>query len=450
MKLVRIYICLIIIAFLGFITHIRLQIVEFMNIDQVSKTYSYVEFFTPTLAQDGTEEMLRMASKIVKMNNTMWDGKKFIIFNDSHDREITLTTKLISNWYYKTWSKKMYPVYGQYLKKTFNTSNCTGGIIEGTTVLLEGNWCDNHWHAIHDNIMPLMSTLGNKNMDQWDPASVNILYYKHKCNSILFTREITTNPVRLLKEIKPNTCFKSLQLNGDQKLNMYIKPTKERCERFRKWIDIYTQNYDQIVPKTNKTIIRWIARTGSREVKNRVQVVKYIKQSIPNIDIKIVKLEKMKVEEQINIFRHSDVIIGPHGAGLAKVMFMKPGSIFFQLMPFGMGTDQVSAIWIFNDGTKFYKGDNFYNSALCAGVKYLQYDTSFNESGWSEYDRKKLPNGFMTPKQFWGNPVHISSYVSERNTKVQSGIANSWYVAKRNSYFRVDPKIITKKLLENL
>lgn len=407
--------------------------------------YSHHEVFIPDMAIGGDKEMKDIASNIVLMNDVMWNGNEFVIFNKDVDNRITLTTKLVSNWYYKAFSSKKYPVMGKYVVGNFDIDKCTGGIVEQKTILLDANWCGNHWHAIHDNIMPLMSALGGEKMTQWDPDNVNVIYYKHKCKSILFTDVITTRPVLLLNDIKPNTCFKSIQLNGDQKLNMYLRPTDERCKRFKHWVQIYTRHYDDNTIPNNKIQVRWIARNGSRQVMNRNDVIKYLKNSIPNIDIEIVKLEDMSITEQINVFRHSDVIIGPHGAGLAKVMFMKPNAIFFQLMPYGMGKNQVSPYWIFNDGYEWYKGDNFFNSAKCAGTRYIQYDTEFNDSGWANY-KETLPANFKNPKQLWGKPDTIANYVTtNKNTK--SGIANHWYVAKKESFFNVNPERITNMLL---
>jgi hypothetical protein len=43
-------------------------------------------------------------------------------------------------------------------------------------------------------------------------------------------------------------------------------------------------------------------------------------------------LEQMAFEEQINVFRGSDVIIGPHGAGLANIVFSKSGTTLIELL----------------------------------------------------------------------------------------------------------------------
>jgi capsular polysaccharide biosynthesis protein len=41
----------------------------------------------------------------------------------------------------------------------------------------------------------------------------------------------------------------------------------------------------------------------------------------------------MTTAQRIELFRHADVVIGPHGEGLADVMFCRPGSVLWELTP---------------------------------------------------------------------------------------------------------------------
>ena len=41
----------------------------------------------------------------------------------------------------------------------------------------------------------------------------------------------------------------------------------------------------------------------------------------------------MAVADQIAVFRHADIIVGPHGAGMSNVVFGKPGAVAFELFP---------------------------------------------------------------------------------------------------------------------
>jgi hypothetical protein len=41
----------------------------------------------------------------------------------------------------------------------------------------------------------------------------------------------------------------------------------------------------------------------------------------------------LTISERVNLFRHADVVIGPHSDDLADVMFCKPGALLWELMP---------------------------------------------------------------------------------------------------------------------
>lgn len=68
--------------------------------------------------------------------------------------------------------------------------------------------------------------------------------------------------------------------------------------------------------------------TTARRVLNEDSVISVLKE----FGFQPVCLEKMAFEEQINVFRGSDVIIGPHGAGLANIVFSKSGTTLIELL----------------------------------------------------------------------------------------------------------------------
>lgn len=59
-----------------------------------------------------------------------------------------------------------------------------------------------------------------------------------------------------------------------------------------------------------------------RMVTNEDDVINLLKR----YDFHVVQLEKLSVTEQIQLFRSADVIVAPHGAGLANTIFCSPGT----------------------------------------------------------------------------------------------------------------------------
>lgn len=43
--------------------------------------------------------------------------------------------------------------------------------------------------------------------------------------------------------------------------------------------------------------------------------------------------QRLATAERINLFRHADVVVGPHGQGLTDVVFCKPGALLWEWMP---------------------------------------------------------------------------------------------------------------------
>lgn len=75
----------------------------------------------------------------------------------------------------------------------------------------------------------------------------------------------------------------------------------------------------------------------------------------------VVELENIPFQEQVELFRGAKVIVGPHGSGLANVVFSSPGALLIELMPSGFPDRPV-----LNDRS-------FWNLASGAGHQYACY-----------------------------------------------------------------------------
>jgi capsular polysaccharide biosynthesis protein len=60
-----------------------------------------------------------------------------------------------------------------------------------------------------------------------------------------------------------------------------------------------------------------------------------IVDSIRRVGVEPVRMEGLPLAEQIQILQESDLVIGPHGAGLTNMVFSKPGTRVIELIPSG-------------------------------------------------------------------------------------------------------------------
>ncbi|WP_144913056.1 glycosyltransferase family 61 protein [Mucilaginibacter frigoritolerans] len=66
----------------------------------------------------------------------------------------------------------------------------------------------------------------------------------------------------------------------------------------------------------------YLKRTGKRKLINQAEIEEYLE----SLGFQAVQCENYSVEEQVAIFQHADIVIGPHGAAFTNVVFCKPGT----------------------------------------------------------------------------------------------------------------------------
>ncbi|CAN4106591.1 unnamed protein product [Withania somnifera] len=122
--------------------------------------------------------------------------------------------------------------------------------------------------------------------------------------------------------------------------------------------------------KKPKVVI--VARNDSRAIMNEDSLVKLIEDVGYHVEV----LRPQRTTELARIYRvlnSSDVMIGVHGAAMTHFLFMRPGSVFIQIIP--LGTDWAA-------GT--YYGE----PAVKLGLKYIGYKILPKESSlYDEYEK---------------------------------------------------------------
>lgn len=178
-------------------------------------------------------------------------------------------------------------------------------------------------------------------------------------------------------------------------------------------------------PTKPKLVI--VSRNGSRAVTNEDSLVKMAEQ----IGFFVEVLRPEPTTELAKIYRSlnsSDVMIGVHGAAMTHFLFMKPGSVFIQVIP--LGTD-----W----AAETYYGE----PARKLGLRYIGYGILPKESSlYEDYDKNDavLRDPDSVNEKGWEFTKKI--YLDRQKVRLNLGRfrkrlarAYTYSVAKRNHHF---------------
>lgn len=127
--------------------------------------------------------------------------------------------------------------------------------------------------------------------------------------------------------------------------------------------------------EVNKPKLVIISRSGSRAITNEDFLVKIAEE----IGFKVEVLKPKKTSEMAKIYRtlnSSDVMIGVHGAAMTHFMFMRPSTVFIQVIPLGT-----------NWAAETYYGE----PSRKLGLKYIGYEIQPKESSLYEKYGKDDP-----------------------------------------------------------
>ncbi|KAJ0980945.1 hypothetical protein J5N97_009200 [Dioscorea zingiberensis] len=257
-------------------------------------------------------------------------------------------------------------------------------------VFSTGGYTGNVYHEFNDGILPLYITAGHFNKevvlvlleyhDWWITKYGDILSQLSDYTPIDFTNDKRTH------------CFKEaivgLRIHDELTIDAAKMPNNRTIRDFRNLLDeaykprIRAIEQEEAQANTNrksptrsprKPKLVIVARNGSRSIENEVELVK----SAEEVGFAVEVLRPERTTELAKIYRalnSSDAMIGVHGAAMTHFLFMRPGTVFIQVVP--LGTDWAAAS---------YYGD----PAARMGLRYMEYKIEAKESSLSrEYDKE--------------------------------------------------------------
>jgi len=117
-------------------------------------------------------------------------------------------------------------------------------------------------------------------------------------------------------------------------------------------------------------VITFIDRKATRRLLDIEQHIEDIKTKHSDVVVNLVDFAAISFEDQLSMVRHTDVLVGVHGAGLTHAMFLWPGSAVVEILPQGLD----------------FKG--FRNLAKLSGVSYFSVHTTdgLNSGDWQDTD----------------------------------------------------------------
>ncbi|KAG6430099.1 hypothetical protein SASPL_108160 [Salvia splendens] len=136
-----------------------------------------------------------------------------------------------------------------------------------------------------------------------------------------------------------------------------------------------------------------VARNGSRAITNQDALVRLAEEI--GFFVEVLKPERSTELAKIyRVLNSSDVVVGVHGAAMTHFLFMKPGSVFIQVIP--LGTDWAAATYYGEPAMKL--GLNYIGYKILAKESSLYQDyskddpilmdpDSVNKKGW-EFTKK--------------------------------------------------------------
>lgn len=124
-----------------------------------------------------------------------------------------------------------------------------------------------------------------------------------------------------------------------------------------------------------KPLLTIMGRKGSRAITNQDSVMRLAEQ----VGFEVNVLSPKRTMELAKIYRalnSSDAMLGVHGAAMTHLMFMRPKSVFIQVVP--LGTEWAAETYYGEPATKL-------------GLKYIKYSIHVKESSLYKHYRKDDP-----------------------------------------------------------
>ncbi|KAH0794919.1 hypothetical protein GPJ56_001196 [Histomonas meleagridis] len=151
----------------------------------------------------------------------------------------------------------------------------------------------------------------------------------------LLLRQGTVGIEKLEKNPDPNR-------DSNQMISFKYEVNRQNAIGFRDAV-LESLKFPLNARKTNESkllVIMIDRQTSHRRIVNQDEVVELMRNTCDFCDVRCIKFESLKVQEQISLVSKASVLVGLHGSGLAHVMWMHESTDEFptymiEVLPFG-------------------------------------------------------------------------------------------------------------------
>lgn len=244
-------------------------------------------------------------------------------------------------------------------------------------VFSTAGYTGNLYHEFNDGIIPLFITSQHLRREAVLIISSFHNWWYSKYREVI--EQITKYEIIDLERDERVHCFPEIEtglhIHGELSIDANRMPLKEGIQEFR---DMLNRAYKPGPEDEHKIRARLknkinprltiIVRQGTRKLLNLDDVIHLAER----IGFKVHLLTPdptMELKKIFSLLNNTDVLLGVHGAAMTHFLFMRPGSVFIQIVP--LGTD-----WAANE----YFGEPV--SKL--GLKYMPYKIQPDESSLSD------------------------------------------------------------------
>ncbi len=107
-----------------------------------------------------------------------------------------------------------------------------------------------------------------------------------------------------------------------------------------KLLDVFSQRVldfyrirDEPVKAGAQLTLTFIDRKGTRRLQNTTEYINKLRLRYPDVKIQVIDFAAMPFQEQLEIARRTDLLVGVHGAGLTHAIFQQSGSALVEIIP---------------------------------------------------------------------------------------------------------------------
>ncbi|XP_048503224.1 xylan glycosyltransferase MUCI21-like [Beta vulgaris subsp. vulgaris] len=287
-------------------------------------------------------------------------------------------------------------------------------IIHNTTAIVfsVGGYTGNFFHDFNEGFLPLFITVRSMSLSNQDVMLVITRsrdWWVSKYTHLIAA--FSNYPIINLDNETNTHCFKSATLglisHGFMTIDPKLLPNPTTLLDFHYFLNKAYGKSQNFVSRDQmdrpKLVLISRANGTGRTILNQVEITTMAEKMGFNVIVFEPKPET-SLSETFRVLNESHVMVGVHGAALTHLLFLRPGSVFIQVVP--IGTDSIADMC-------------YGRPAKEMGLDYLEYKIRIEESSlvekYNKYD-PILQDPMSLEKKGW--PVLKRVYLKEQNVEL--------------------------------